>query len=177
MNIVILDQNLFYANGLKELINEFLLPDAAITINDSSLLYNADLVIRTPAFSSKEELQGAFNRPQTLYIYYRPLPDDMQRRDNALYRSDPMSITLATLALYLEYISGGCPSQPYVLKKLSANEIQMMKLIKRGWNSKQIADNFHLSIKTVSQMRCNAIKKIGLRNRLELYKLLNKLHF
>ncbi|OKP21421.1 helix-turn-helix domain-containing protein [Serratia fonticola] len=177
MNIVILDQNLFYANGLKELISEFLLPDAAITINDSALLNHANLVIRTPVFSSKVELMGAFNYPQTLYIYYRPLSDDMQRRDNALYRSDPMSIALTTLALYLECISGEETPQSYILKKLSANELQMMKLIKCGWNSKQIAENFHLSIKTISLMRCNAIKKIGLRNRLELYKLLNKLNF
>ncbi|MFZ1874686.1 MAG: LuxR C-terminal-related transcriptional regulator [Chania sp.] len=177
MNIVIIDQNYFYANGLKGLIKEHLLPAASITINDRSLLNTASLVIRTPAFSSKEELQGAFSHPQTLYIYCRPLDDDMQRRGNALYRSDPNGITLATLKLHVECLAGDEIPLPYILKKLSASEIRMLKLIKRGWNNKQIAESFRSNTKTISMMRCNAIKRIGLRNRLELYQLLNKLHF
>ncbi|MFT2789028.1 helix-turn-helix domain-containing protein [Serratia sp. T13T92] len=177
MNIAIFDQNHFYANGLKVLINELLSQGANITINESSLLSKAHLVIRTPALSSWEEWQSAFNHPQTLYIYHRPLPTDPLRRGNALYRGEPLGITLNTLKQHLHR----CPDEeippPSINRLLSDNEIQVLKLIKMGWSDRVIAAHCRLGTKTVSLMRCNAIKKMGLHNRLELYQLLSKLHF
>lgn len=64
MNIAIFDQNQLYAYGLKVIINKLLSQSANITINESSSLSKMHLVIRTPALSSWEEWQGAFNHPR-----------------------------------------------------------------------------------------------------------------
>lgn len=176
MNIVIFDQNRFYAEGLKHLIKEHHAFRGHIAINDRRLLAKACLVIRTLAFSSQEDWQSAFNHPQTLYIYHRPTCDDVQRRGNSLYRSDPLNITLDALEPYLSHSASNPISPPSIIRPLTAAEIRLMKLIKLGWHDGQIAASYRLSPKTISQMRCNAMKKMGLRNRVELYQLLNQLH-
>lgn len=177
MDIIIFDQNHYYANGLKHLINQHLRLSGKVTINDGGLLGKADLVIRTPALSSREEWQSAFNHPNTLYIYHRPTSEDLRRRGNALYRCDPLKITLGTLEKHLNGCSEKQTSPPTFIRPLTAAEIRLLKLIKLGWKDHRIAANYQLSPKTISLMRCNAMKKMGLRNRLELYQLLNKLNF
>lgn len=177
MNIVIIDQNHFYADGLKHLIKQHHPEDGNIAINDGRLLANAHLVIRTAAFSSREEWQSAFNHPQTLYIYHRPVSDDLPRRGNALYRCDPPNITLDTLKQHLKQGSDEDISPPPITSPLSAAEIRLLKLIKLGWRDHQIAISYSVGPKTISLMRCNAMKKMGLRNRLELYQLLSQLNF
>lgn len=175
MNVVIFDQDHFYADGLKRLIKEHHPRGANIAINNRRLIAKAHLVIRTLAFASQEEWQSAFNHPQTLYIYHRPSCDDMQRRGNSLYRCDPVSITLDTLEQYWSHCSSK-PSPTSIIRPLTVAEIRLMKLIKLGWHDRQIAAHYRLSPKTISQMRCNTMKKMGLRNRVELYQLLNQLH-
>ncbi|WP_431222725.1 LuxR C-terminal-related transcriptional regulator [Serratia sp. L9] len=177
MDIVIFDQNHFYANGLKHLINQYLSPGGRVAINDGGLLGKAHLVIRTPAFSSREEWQSAFNNPNTLYIYQRPTSEVLRRRGNALYRCDPLNITLDTLERHLNGGSEKQISPPTFIRSLTAAEIRLLKLIKLGWKDHRIAANYQLNPKAISMMRCNAMKKMGLRNRLELYQLLNKLNF
>ena len=123
MNIAIFDQNQLYAYGLKVIINKLLSQSANITINESSSLSKMHLVIRTPALSSWEEWQGAFNHPQTLYIYHRPLPADPLCRGNILYRNDPLDITLSILKKNLHR----CPDEetppPLINGTLSDTEI------------------------------------------------------
>lgn len=177
MNIFIFDQNRFYAEGLKHLIKEHHSYPGHIAINNRGLLTKARLVIRTLAFSSQEEWQKAFNHPKTLYIYHRPACDDVRRRGNSLYRCDPLNITLDTLEPYLCHCSKESRPTPSIIRPLTAAEIRLMKLVKLGWHDSQIADSYRLSPKTISQMRGNVMKKMGLRNRLELYQLLHQLHF
>ncbi|MBL5860008.1 LuxR C-terminal-related transcriptional regulator [Serratia fonticola] len=176
MSIAIFDQNHFYANGLKDLIKEYLPHVSNVAINDKHLLTKARLIIRTPALSSWEEWQSAFNHPQTLYIYHRPLPAAPLRRDNALYRCEPVGITLSTLEQHLtRCLDEEAP--PPINHSLSSAEIRLLKMIKLGWPDSLIAENFRLSIKSISSRRCNMMKKMGLCNRLELYQLLNTLRF
>lgn len=50
------------------------------------------------------------------------------------------------------------------IKDLSLREIEIIKYIKRGLLSKEIADKLHISIKTVEVHRHNILKKLNLRN-------------
>lgn len=51
---------------------------------------------------------------------------------------------------------------------LSAREIEIAKLCKEGKLSKEIADELHLSVRTVETHKSNIFKKLGLRNVLDL---------
>jgi DNA-binding NarL/FixJ family response regulator len=54
------------------------------------------------------------------------------------------------------------------LEPLSPRELEVLKLIAEGSSSKEIAATLVLSIKTVERHRANILKKLGMRDRVEL---------
>ena len=51
---------------------------------------------------------------------------------------------------------------------LSKTEVRIVKLIAEGKNTKEIAAELYVSIKTVENHRSNAMRKLGMRDRVEL---------
>ncbi|MGE5186833.1 MAG: LuxR C-terminal-related transcriptional regulator [Acidobacteriota bacterium] len=51
---------------------------------------------------------------------------------------------------------------------LTARELQVMEMLARGMTSREIADHFDLSIKTVDTHRAHLLKKLRVRNNAEL---------
>ena len=51
---------------------------------------------------------------------------------------------------------------------LTPREVEVVKLIAEGHNSKQIADTLVISIKTVDRHRANILDKLGMRDRVQL---------
>jgi two-component system response regulator NreC len=51
---------------------------------------------------------------------------------------------------------------------LSPREIDVLKRIARGYTNRQIADELHLSVRTVETHRANLMGKLGLESRVEL---------
>jgi DNA-binding NarL/FixJ family response regulator len=51
---------------------------------------------------------------------------------------------------------------------LSARELEVLKLIAEAYNSKQIAEQLVISVKTVERHRHNILEKLGMRDRVEL---------
>jgi DNA-binding NarL/FixJ family response regulator len=49
-------------------------------------------------------------------------------------------------------------------EELTSRELQVLKLVAQGEVNKQIADQLHLSIKTVEKHRSSVMRKLGLRN-------------
>jgi two-component system invasion response regulator UvrY len=60
------------------------------------------------------------------------------------------------------------------LNTLSRREIDIVKLIKEGLSSKEIAVRLDISIKTVEVHRYNILKKLGLRNTAALVNFINE---
>lgn len=58
-------------------------------------------------------------------------------------------------------------SQPGSLE-LSAREFQVLELLAQGWTNREIADDLHISIKTVDTHRGHVLKKLRLRNNSDL---------
>jgi DNA-binding NarL/FixJ family response regulator len=67
--------------------------------------------------------------------------------------------------------SGG---QPKGFHALTAREIQIISLIKKGDSSKEIAASLYLATKTVEAHRYNILKKLKLKNSAELVEYVNK---
>jgi len=64
------------------------------------------------------------------------------------------------------------PAGPNV-KELSLREIEIIKLIKEGLSSKEIAARLHISIRTAEVHRHNILKKLGLKNTASLISFIN----
>ncbi|HEV7780561.1 MAG TPA: response regulator transcription factor [Chitinophagaceae bacterium] len=64
------------------------------------------------------------------------------------------------------------PSGPDV-KELSIREIEIIRLIKEGLSSKEIAARLHISIRTAEVHRHNILKKLGLKNTASLISFIN----
>ncbi len=60
------------------------------------------------------------------------------------------------------------------LKELSLREIEIIKLIKEGFSSKEIATNLGISVRTAEVHRHNILKKLGLKNTASLITFINK---
>jgi DNA-binding NarL/FixJ family response regulator len=61
--------------------------------------------------------------------------------------------------------------------KLTTREIEIIKLISEGLTSHQIADKLFISPRTVETHRANLMKKVGVKNSIELVKRVEKLGF
>lgn len=59
------------------------------------------------------------------------------------------------------------------VKSLSLREIEIVKLIKNGLSSKEIADNLQISVRTAEVHRHNILKKLKLRNAAALINFIN----
>lgn len=56
---------------------------------------------------------------------------------------------------------------------LSQREIEVIQLIKKGFSSKEIAENLDISVKTVEVHRYNVLKKLNLKNAAALVNYIN----
>lgn len=63
--------------------------------------------------------------------------------------------------------------KPGGIKDLSMREVEIIKYIKQGLLSKEIADELHISTKTVEVHRHNILKKLNLRNVAALINYIN----
>ena len=59
------------------------------------------------------------------------------------------------------------------ISKLSEREVDVLKLIKDGLSSKEIADKLFLSSRTVEVHRSNILKKLNLKNTATLLKFIH----
>jgi len=66
------------------------------------------------------------------------------------------------------YVHGGSPSKADPLAKLSDRELEVFRLIGAGHGTRQIADELHVSVKTVESYQAHIKEKLGLRNAREL---------
>ena len=59
------------------------------------------------------------------------------------------------------------------IKDLSLREIEIIRLIKEGLSSKEIADRLHISVRTIEVHRHNILKKLKLKNTAALINFIN----
>jgi DNA-binding NarL/FixJ family response regulator len=67
-----------------------------------------------------------------------------------------------------KYVYGTTSSKNDPLSKLSDRELEVFRLIGAGHGTRQIADELHVSIKTVESYQAHIKEKLGLRNAREL---------
>ena len=82
----------------------------------------------------------------------------------AIERGDPFLTPSAQQSLIRDLLERGEPDNP----ELTPREEEIVKLVAEANTTREIAAMLHLSEKTVENHRGNAMKKLGMRDRVEL---------
>jgi DNA-binding NarL/FixJ family response regulator len=99
------------------------------------------------------------------YVLKREADQDLVSAVRAAERGEPFLTNAAERSLIREWMEEGAegPGEP-----LSPREQEVVKLIAEAYTNKQIADTLHLAEKTVESHRANVLRKLGMRDRVEL---------
>ncbi|MGI8631928.1 MAG: response regulator [Solirubrobacterales bacterium] len=99
------------------------------------------------------------------YVLKRQAHDDLLAAIEAVKRGEPFLTPDAQRLLIREHLARG--SEPSA-EALTPRETEVVKLVAEANTNKQIAELLHLSEKTVENHRANAMRKLGMRDRVEL---------
>jgi DNA-binding NarL/FixJ family response regulator len=154
-DILIADISLNGPDGLDLLKNlRTLYPDLPVLIlsmHDESIYAERALRARANGYIMKQEATE-----KVLVAVRRILSGD-------IYLSDRMANKLLH-----QYISGGSADMSSRLSALSDRELEVFRLIGEGCGTRQIAENLHLSMKTVETYQAHIKDKLSLRSGREL---------
>ena len=73
-----------------------------------------------------------------------------------------------TNAMLQQYVRGASPVKSSPLVNLTDRELEVFRLIGEGHGTRQIADELHLSVKTIESYQAHIKEKLALRNAREL---------
>jgi DNA-binding NarL/FixJ family response regulator len=97
------------------------------------------------------------------YVLKRAADQDLLDAVRAAARGEPFLTPAAQQTLIRDFLERG--EQP---SELTPREQEIVKLIAEAHTNKEIAEILHLSEKTVENHRGNAMRKLGMRDRVEL---------
>ena len=99
------------------------------------------------------------------YVLKREVDQALLNAIRAVHRGDAFLTNAVERSLIREWMSDAAtgPEEP-----LSPREQEVLKLIAEAHTNKQIAEILHLAEKTVESHRANLLRKLGMRDRVEL---------
>jgi DNA-binding NarL/FixJ family response regulator len=154
-DIVVLDISLSGPDGLdvlKEIRSKTAsLPVLILSMHDESIY--ADRAMRAGAngYIMKQEATE-----KVLVAIRRILQGEV-------YLSDRLTNTMLQ-----QYVRGAAPTEKSPLVNLTDRELEVFRLIGEGHGTRQIADELHLSVKTIESYQAHIKEKLALRNAREL---------
>jgi DNA-binding NarL/FixJ family response regulator len=101
------------------------------------------------------------------YVLKRAADRDIVEACRAAMRGEPFLYPAAVTALIREHLERAGRGEA-VTGPLTPRESEVVKLIAEGSSSREIADALVISIKTVERHRANILRKLGMRDRVEL---------
>jgi DNA-binding NarL/FixJ family response regulator len=112
-------------------------------------------------------LRKAVNAGASGYVIKRAVDRDLIAAIHAVERGDLYVHPTMTRAL-LANGQSVTPSKYGEGTPLTRRELEVLRLIAKGYTSRQIAEELHLSLGTVNSHRANLIGKLALSSRMEL---------
>jgi DNA-binding NarL/FixJ family response regulator len=98
------------------------------------------------------------------YVLKTQADTDLMKAIRAVERGEPFLTPKAQRALIKDVLERGDEAEA----ELSPREEQIVKMVAEANTTRQIAEILHLSEKTVENHRANAMRKLGMRDRVEL---------
>jgi DNA-binding NarL/FixJ family response regulator len=105
------------------------------------------------------------------YLIKKTAPKELVSAIKAIYRGDSFlspSISKKVIDEYLRHVEQA--SKPNSYTQLTDREREVLQLIVEGFSNKEIAEQLHLSVKTVGNHRLNLMEKLDLHNVSDLTK-------
>jgi DNA-binding NarL/FixJ family response regulator len=154
-DILIVDISLNGPDGLELLKNIRItsprLPVLILSMHDESIYAERALRAGANGYIMKQEATE-----KVLVAIRRILQGDV-------YLSDRLTTTMLQ-----HYVRGSSPSKLSPLVNLTDRELEVFRLIGEGHATRQIADELHLSVKTIESYQAHIKEKLALRNAREL---------
>ncbi|MFF3290434.1 response regulator [Streptomyces sp. NPDC003023] len=102
------------------------------------------------------------------YVLKSVADRDLLAACRSAMRGEPFLYPGAVTALIRNYLDRARQGQETPDQILTVREEEVLKLVAEGQSSKDIAETLVISVKTVQRHRANLLRKLGLRDRLEL---------
>lgn len=101
------------------------------------------------------------------YILKRAVESELITAIHAVMRGELYVHPAMTRALLPEQPTA-TPAPSGLVEPLTTREVDVLRLIVRGYTNRQMADQLNLSVRTVESHRANLMDKLGLHSRVEL---------
>ena len=154
-DIVVLDISLSGPDGLdvlKEIrMKTASLPVLILSMHDESIYAERAMRAGANGYIMKQEATE-----KVLVAIRRILQGEV-------YLSDRLTNTMLQ-----QYVRGTAPAKKSPLVNLTDRELEVFRLIGEGHGTRQIADELHLSVKTIESYQAHIKEKLALRNAREL---------
>jgi DNA-binding NarL/FixJ family response regulator len=98
------------------------------------------------------------------YVLKTQADTDLLSAIRAIERGEPFLTPRAQQALIKDVLERGADGE----EDLTPREEEIVKLVAEAHTTREIAEILHLSEKTVENHRANAMRKLGMRDRVEL---------
>lgn len=123
------------------------------------------LVLMLSMHDDERYLFEALKAGASGYVLKSEADQDLVAAVRAVERGDPFLTNAAERSLVRHWMAEGAtgPREP-----LTAREEEVVKLIAEAHTNTQIANILHLAQKTVESHRANVLRKLGMRDRVEL---------
>lgn len=162
-DLLILDVSMPDLNGM-EVLKEIILRDASAKVVIFSMYDGEDYISRCMELG----VRG--------YVIKNESSEELEQAIRVVLAGNTYFSRQVQDVIFRKYSSNmGRKKQREELIKLTQREIEIVKLISEGLTSQQMADKLFISPRTVETHRANLMKKVGVRNAIELVKKLETL--
>jgi DNA-binding NarL/FixJ family response regulator len=118
-------------------------------------------------YENEQFLFEALKAGASGYVLKSGADDDIAEACRAAMRGHSFLYPSAVDALIRDFIDRA-DKRGAEFELLTSRELEVLKLIAEGHNSKEIASMLVISIKTVDRHRTNMLEKLGMRDRVDL---------
>ncbi len=129
--------------------------------------YPMTRVLMLTVHQDRELLQEALINGASGYVLKQAVKSELINAIHAVSRGELYVYSSLTRELLNKAPNSGTPPQTKD-SVLTLREIEIVRLIAKGYTNRQISDLLHISIRTVEFHRGNVMDKLGLQGRVEL---------
>jgi DNA-binding NarL/FixJ family response regulator len=125
-------------------------------------------VLMLSMYDNEEYLFDALAAGAAGYVLKTSVDRDLVNACRAAMRGEPFLYPKGIRAIVREHLERARGGEPARSEPLTPRELEIVKLIAEAYSNDEIADELHISKKTVARHRANILEKLGMHDRVQL---------